>query len=154
MVVLRESEIWQLLAQIPDPELPIVNLVELGVIREVKCNGDDVAVTITPTYTACPAKKLFADLVVEKLNEAGIKKVEIFTQLSPAWSTDWLGEETRNKLISEGVYPPTLGDATVVCPRCKSTDTAQISRFGSTPCMAMYKCNACLEPFNYFKCHR
>ncbi len=154
MVNRTEDEIWHLLEQVPDPELPIVNLVELGVIRKVKVSGVKVKVTITPTYTACPAKKLFADLIREKLEENAISDIEIETQLSPAWSTDWLSAETLKKLNKEGVAPPTNSDKTVICPRCGSSETSQISRFGSTPCMAMYKCRKCLEPFSYFKCHR
>lgn len=150
----EHPEIWTLLEQVPDPEIPVINLVELGVIRNVQKVEDKVIVTITPTYTGCPAKKLFNDLILEKLHANGYKDVEIETVLSPAWNTDWLSEKTKAKMLAEGISPPTTDDRVVTCPNCKSNNTKPISRFGSTPCQALYSCNECLEPFNYFKCHR
>ena len=149
------SDLWKLLEEIPDPEIPIINLVELGVVRKVEREDPDkVIVTVTPTYTGCPAKKLFNDLILEKLRDNGFDNVEIITQIHPVWTTDWLSEETKAKLLKDGISPPTLNDSVIVCPHCKSENTSEVSRHGSTPCQAMYKCNDCLEPFNYFKCHR
>jgi ring-1,2-phenylacetyl-CoA epoxidase subunit PaaD len=147
--------LWEILSEVPDPEIPVINLVELGVIRKIeeKPEQEKVIVTITPTYTGCPAKKLFNDLIIEKLNSKGYKNVEIISQLDPAWSTDWLSAETKAKLLNEGISPPTSGDKTIVCPNCKSTNTKMISRFGSTPCQSLYSCLDCMEPFNYFKCY-
>lgn len=151
----KNNAIWELLQQVPDPEIPIINLVELGVIRKVESfdNSDLLRITITPTYTGCPAKKLFEDLILEKLAEHNYKKVEIITTLNPAWTTDWLSEETKEKLMREGISPPTIGDRVIVCPLCKSTNTKLLSQFGSTPCQSLYSCQDCKEPFNYFKCH-
>lgn len=148
------QHLWDLLSEIPDPEIPVINLVELGVVREVEDKGDVIAVTVTPTYTGCPAKKLFNDLIIEKLNANGYNNVEIITKLSPAWNTDWLSEKTKAKMMKEGISPPTDDNKVITCPNCKSTNTKVISQFGSTPCQALYSCNECLEPFNYFKCHR
>ncbi|MCG8577310.1 MAG: phenylacetate-CoA oxygenase subunit PaaJ [Flavobacteriales bacterium] len=151
----QNTDLWQLLEEVPDPEIPIINLVELGVVRNVSRSEDGlITVVITPTYTACPAKKFFEDLILEKLRENGYDKVEIITQLSPAWSTDWLSEETRQKLMKDGISPPTGDNQIVQCPVCKSTDTKVISDFGSVPCQSLYSCNSCKEPFSYFKCHR
>ncbi|MCC7453772.1 MAG: phenylacetate-CoA oxygenase subunit PaaJ [Crocinitomix sp.] len=149
------AQIWSILEQVPDPEIPIINLVELGVIREVEILNDqnDLKITITPTYTGCPAKKLFEDLILEKLHENGYPKVEIISKLNPAWTTEWLSEKTKEKLMKEGISPPTIGDRIVQCPLCKSENTKMVSAFGSTPCQSLYTCNECKEPFNYFKCH-
>lgn len=150
----NNQHLWNLLSEIPDPEIPAINLVELGVVRDIEDKGDHLVVTITPTYTGCPAKQFFNDLILEKLKENGYEKVEIVTQLSPAWSTEWLSEETRTKMMKDGISPPTDNDAVIVCTNCKSTNTKMLSKFGSTPCQSMYQCNDCKEPFNYFKCHR
>lgn len=151
----RNTVIWELLKQVPDPEIPIINLVELGVIRKVESfeDSDLLRITITPTYTGCPAKKLFEDLILEKLAEHNYQKVQIITTLNPAWTTDWLSEETKQKLMREGISPPTIGDRVIICPLCKSTNTKLLSQFGSTPCQSLYSCQDCKEPFNYFKCH-
>lgn len=150
----NNQHLWDLLREIPDPEIPAINLVELGVVRDVENTGDSIIVTITPTYTGCPAKQLFNDLILEKLKDNGFEQVEIISKLSPAWNTDWLSEETKNKLMKDGISPPADGDKVITCPKCRSTDTKMISRFGSTPCQSLYSCNECLEPFGYFKCHR
>lgn len=149
------AQIWSILEQVPDPEIPIINLVELGVIRDVEILNDqnDLKITITPTYTGCPAKKLFEDLILEKLHGNGYSKVEIISKLNPAWTTEWLSEKTKEKLMKEGISPPTIGDRIVQCPLCKSENTKMVSAFGSTPCQSLYTCNECKEPFNYFKCH-
>jgi len=139
------AQIWSILEQVPDPEIPVINLVELGVIREVEILNDqnDLKITITPTYTGCPAKKLFEDLILEKLHENGYAKVEIISKLNPAWTTEWLSEKTKEKLMKEGISPPTIGDRIVQCPLCKSENTKMVSAFGSTPCQSLYTCNEC-----------
>lgn len=153
--IIENNDLWEILKTVPDPEIPAINLVELGVVRAVKRieNSDQLEITITPTYTGCPAKKLFEDLIIETLAEHGYKNVKIISTLNPAWTTDWLSEETKNKLIREGISPPTIGDRIIVCPLCRSENTKLISQFGSTPCQSLYSCNDCKEPFNYFKCH-
>ena len=150
----KNKHLWDLLSEVPDPEIPVINLVELGVVRDIEDKGDVIVVTVTPTYTGCPAKQFFNDLITEKLHENGYKNVEIITKLSPAWNTDWLSEETKAKMMKEGISPPTDNNIVVTCPHCGSTNTKMISKFGSTPCQSLYSCNDCLEPFNYFKCHR
>lgn len=150
----ENQDIWTILESVPDPEIPIINLVELGVIRAVERSGENhLLITITPTYTGCPAKKLFEDLIRETLAEHGYNDVEIISKLNPAWTTDWLSEETKAKLMKEGISPPTTDDRVIICPLCKSKNTKLISQFGSTPCQSLYSCVDCLEPFNYFKCH-
>lgn len=155
MNIALNSDIWELLKQVPDPEIPAINLVELGVVRHVERIDETgrLIITITPTYTGCPAKKLFQDLIIEKLEEHGYTDVEIISKLHPAWTTEWLSEETKAKMMREGISPPTIGDRTITCPQCKSINTKLISQFGSTPCQSLYACNDCKEPFNYFKCH-
>lgn len=147
------AKIWEILKEIPDPEIPVINLVELGVVRGVDYENEKLIITITPTYTGCPAKKLFEDLIVEKLKEKGFDNFEVITKNFPVWTTDFLSDDTKNKLLKEGISPPTEGDKVVVCPHCKSVNTKMISQFGSTPCQSLYACNECKEPFNYFKCH-
>lgn len=152
---IEHLDLWTLLKEVPDPEIPAINLVELGVIRKVEkaSESDEITITITPTYTGCPAKKLFEDLIIEKLADNGYDKVKIISKLNPAWTTEWLSEGTKEKLLAEGISPPTIGDRTIICPNCKSVDTKLLSQFGSTPCQSLYSCNTCKEPFNYFKCH-
>lgn len=145
--------IWKFLEEIPDPEIPIINLVELGVIRKIEGKEENLLVTITPTYTGCPAKQLFNDLIKEKLTEKGFSNFTIESTLYPAWTTDWLSDETKKKLMDDGISPPTEKNQVVTCPHCKSTDTKMVSRFGTTPCQSFHTCNSCSEPFNYFKCH-
>ena len=144
--------LWELMEQVPDPEIPIINLVELGVIREIHQNKDKVTIVITPTYTGCPAKKLFEDLIREKLAENNFNNIEIVTKIHPVWTTDWMSEETKAKLLKDGISPPTVGDKEIVCPQCKSVNTKEVSKFGSVACQSFYTCNDCKEPFNYFKC--
>ncbi len=152
----ENKHLWELLKEVPDPEIPVINLVELGVIRKVETfsGTDKIIITVTPTYTGCPAKKLFNDLILEKLSEKGYNNVEIETQLHPVWNTDWLSEETKDKMMRDGISPPNDDNKVITCPLCKSTNTKVISQFGSTACQSLYSCNECLEPFNYFKCHR
>lgn len=154
MVISQENikHIWELMEQVPDPEIPIINLVELGVIRELNIKDKNLEVVITPTYTGCPAKKLFEDLIKEKLIENQILDFTIKTQIHPVWTTDWLSDKTKAKLLKDGISPPTIGNKEIICPQCKSLNTKEISRFGSVACQSLYSCNDCKEPFNYFKC--
>jgi ring-1,2-phenylacetyl-CoA epoxidase subunit PaaD len=160
--MLTKENIYSLLNEIPDPEIPVISIVELGVIRDIEMNGDSVEVKLTPTYSGCPAMKQMEDDVRKKLLESGFKNVKITTVYSPAWTTDWLSKDARKKLQDYGIAPPeesttdksflTGKQKQVTCPRCKSTDTVMVSQFGSTACKALYKCNDCLEAFDYFKC--
>jgi ring-1,2-phenylacetyl-CoA epoxidase subunit PaaD len=156
------QDIYQLLNEIPDPEIPVISIVELGVIRNVRTDGSEVEVLITPTYSGCPAMKQMEDDVRKKLTAAGFERVDIKTIFQPAWTTDWMNDEAREKLRKYGIAPPegTTSDKsfltgkykTVACPRCGSRDTKLVSQFGSTACKALYKCGNCLEAFDYFKC--
>lgn len=154
-------KIWQALGQVADPEIPVVSVVDLGIVRDVRVEGGKVEVVITPTYTGCPATHVIADEVARAVREAGYPDARIATALSPPWTTDWISEEGRRKLEDYGIAPPAratgkrglLGEVPeIACPRCGSTEVTKVSEFGSTACKAFYKCNLCLEPFDYFKC--
>ena len=140
--------IWDVLAQVPDPEIPVVSVVDLGIVREV--GGGRVV--ITPTYTGCPATFAIEQSIREALDAAGFRDVRIDTAIAPPWSTDWISTEGREKLRRYGIAPPDPSGE-VHCPQCNSTDVEEVSRFGSTPCKSQYRCKACLEPFDRFKCH-
>jgi ring-1,2-phenylacetyl-CoA epoxidase subunit PaaD len=135
------------LSQVADPEIPVISVVELGIVRSVETDR----VVITPTYTGCPAAQVIERDVRDALDSAGYRKVRIETVLSPAWTTDWITPEGRAKLRAYGIAPPTR--SAVECPQCGSSETEEISRFGSTPCKALWRCRACAEPFDLFKCH-
>lgn len=145
------KEILELISQIPDPEIPVITIRELGILREVNVKGNHVEVVITPTYSGCPAMKQIEEDIILKLKENRIENVTVKTVYHPAWTTDWITEETKEKLSNFGIAPPTKKQ--VKCPRCHSENTEQISQFGSTACKAIYRCNDCKEPFDYFKCH-
>ena len=158
-----KEEIFSILSEIPDPEIPVITIVELGVVRDaVELPDNSIEITITPTYSGCPAMKQMEDDVVSKLKEHGFKEVKIRMVYSPAWTTDWLTTEAKLKLQQYGIAPPeestndksfiTGKHKAVTCPRCKSKNSVLISQFGSTACKALYKCNDCLETFDYFKC--
>jgi ring-1,2-phenylacetyl-CoA epoxidase subunit PaaD len=156
------EQIWKYLKDVKDPEVPVLTVVDLGIIRSVELNGTDCLVTITPTYTGCPAMKVIETDIIARLAEEGLI-TEVKTTLSPAWTTDWITEDGRNKLEEYGIAPPQdevdksvlFAEPTVVpCPLCKSKNTRLISQFGSTACKAHYQCNDCKEPFDYFKCLR
>ena len=148
----ENKDLWLLMEQVPDPEIPAINLVELGVVRAIERIDSKIKVTVTPTYTACPAKKLFEDLIREKLIDNGFTEIEIIQKIHPVWTTDWLSDATKAKLLKDGISPPTIGNKEIVCPHCKSLNTKIISPFGSTACQSLYSCTDCKEPFNYFKC--
>ena len=141
-------DIWAVLKDVPDPEIPAVSVLDLGIVRAV----EEEKVIITPTYSGCPATHFIEQSIREALDAAGYRDVAIETVLSPPWSTDWITEEGRAKLRAYGIAPPDLAKA-ATCPRCGSTNTEEVSRFGSTPCKAQWRCRACLEPFDRFKCH-
>ena len=141
--------IWELLNTVPDPEIPVISVVELGVIREVKFENGSLTISITPTYSGCPAVKTFMDDIKTCLKENGINNFELKIIYSPAWTTDWMSDATKEKLRKYGIAPPS---DTVICPQCNSENTTLISEFGATACKALYKCIDCLEPFEFFKC--
>jgi ring-1,2-phenylacetyl-CoA epoxidase subunit PaaD len=168
--------VWQALAAVPDPEIPVVSIVELGILRGVAWDAGDPAtavVTVTPTYSGCPATELIMTSIRDALTAVGVARIRLETQLAPAWTTDWIVGEGKRKLREFGIAPPdglravsTLATidvagisplrrarVAVACPRCGSTETRLLSQFGSTACKAQYRCLACLEPFDYFKPH-
>ena len=151
------EKIWQILSTVADPEVPVLSILDLGIVREVKINGDEIEVIITPTYTGCPAMDMISMNIRMAMIENGFTKIKITTVLAPAWTTDWMSEAGKKKLIEYGIAAPnkqfTIAADGVECPQCKSTNTKMLSEFGSTACKALYKCNECLEPFDYFKCH-
>lgn len=158
----QAEQIMAILSLVPDPEIPVISVVELGIVRGVVADDTgNTVVHITPTYTGCPATQLIERSVREALDEAGLATVGIKTVLSPPWSTDMISDEGREKLRAYGIAPPPKGTAAnslqgsdnVECPRCGSHDTREVSRFGSTPCKALWQCNSCAEPFDRFKCH-
>lgn len=160
VAALDQARAWAAAAAVPDPEVPCVTVAELGILRWVRLEGDTAVAGVTPTYSGCPAV-LAIELAIEvALRDAGFE-AKIERLLSPPWTTDWITPEGRDKLRDYGIAPPEtssgsvrslFGDVTVTCPRCASTDTEKLSEFGSTACKAHYRCCACLEPFDYFKC--
>jgi len=159
----RLSRAWTALASVEDPEIPTVSVVDLGLIRSVELRSDGkLEVGLSPTYVGCPATEVILGSVEQALRFAGVGDFVVNTVLSPAWSSDWISAEGRRKLAVCGIAPPEQsassmreilrGNRPVGCPRCYSTDTECISEFGSTPCKALHRCRACLEPFEYFKC--
>lgn len=156
------AEIWKLLSEVEDPEIPVISVVDLGIVRDVREEEGKIVVDITPTYSGCPATQVIEESVIEALTLAGVSPFEVRTVLSPPWSTTMLSEEGRRKLTEYGIAPPAdestdkmalMGEERQLkCPNCGSTDTLMVSQFGSTPCKAHFKCKECLEPFDYFKC--
>jgi ring-1,2-phenylacetyl-CoA epoxidase subunit PaaD len=166
------TEVWGWLSEIPDPEVPAVSIVDLGIVRDVQHDADArLVVTVTPTYSGCPATEVIASSIREALEHHGVEDARIEMRLSPAWTTDWLTPEAKDKLRRYGIAPPAglasneqlidasrilryrPADVSVKCPRCGSACTELISGFGSTPCKALYRCVDCREPFDYFKPH-
>ena len=159
----RESTAWEALARVEDPEIPVLSLVDLGVIRFVRTRADaTLEVGLSPTYTGCPATEVIRHSVERALAAAHVEPFCIVGALAPAWSSDWISAEGRRKLAAYGIAPPAPAvasprrvlhaDRPAACPHCNSTDTESVSEFGSTPCKALYRCRECLEPFEYFKC--
>jgi ring-1,2-phenylacetyl-CoA epoxidase subunit PaaD len=163
--VLSDSELreraWNAAAQVVDPEIPVLTIADLGVLRDIAVSDGHVEVSITPTYSGCPAMNMIALEVELALQREGIRKAKIRTVLSPAWTTDWMSEDGRRKLREYGIAPPEtasgrralFGEQRVTCPQCGSSDTELLSEFGSTSCKALWRCKSCREPFDYFKCH-
>jgi ring-1,2-phenylacetyl-CoA epoxidase subunit PaaD len=153
----EEKKICKILESVCDPEVPVLTILDLGIVRDVKIIGDEVEVTITPTYTGCPAMDMIAMDIKMKLLENGYKNIKVTSVLSPAWTTDWMSEAGKQKLKTYGIAAPDkkiiIPQDGVECPQCNSTNTKLLSEFGSTACKALYQCNNCKEPFDYFKCH-
>ena len=149
----RERQIWRVLESVADPEIPVVNIVELGIVRQVRAGADGrLRVRITPTYSGCPATEVIARSIRETLDQSGCADVMLETVLWPPWSSEWLSESGRRKLEAFGIAVERPAAAQVACPRCASHQVERISEFGSTPCKAHYRCRECLEPFDTFKC--
>lgn len=161
--MVSEKEIWTLLAEVKDPEVPVLSILDLGIVRNVQVQDDMINITITPTYSGCPAMDVISMDIRLKLIEKNYRNVHIQQQLSPAWTTDWMSEEGKRKLKAYGITPPNpkqqfctdemFQQEAVQCPRCDSYHTELISQFGSTACKSMYRCLDCREAFDYFKCH-
>jgi ring-1,2-phenylacetyl-CoA epoxidase subunit PaaD len=146
------AQIWEWLDQVPDPEIPVISVVDLGIVRGVKWDGDTLEVAVTPTYSGCPATSIISLDIETAMIDRGIAETRIKTQLSPPWTTDWLSDKGKAKLEDYGIAPPRPAGGPARCPRCKSQNVSRISQFGSTPCKAQWRCTDCLEPFDYFKC--
>jgi ring-1,2-phenylacetyl-CoA epoxidase subunit PaaD len=146
------ARVWEWLGEIPDPEIPAITLTDLGIIRDVGWRDDTLVVTVTPTYSGCPATSMINMEIETALRSHGIEKLELKRQLSPAWTTDWMTEDGRAKLEAYGIAPPRPAGGPARCPRCGGTTLEKLSQFGSTPCKAQWRCRDCLEPFDYFKC--
>ncbi|HLG84763.1 MAG TPA: 1,2-phenylacetyl-CoA epoxidase subunit PaaD [Bradyrhizobium sp.] len=156
-----QQRAWAAAASVVDPEIPVLSIADLGVLREVSVSDGHVDVAITPTYSGCPAMNMIALEIELALAREGFPNAKVRTVLSPAWTTDWMSEEGRRKLRDYGIAPPAprssrralFGVQQVKCPQCGSTDTELLSEFGSTSCKALWRCKSCREPFDYFKCH-
>jgi ring-1,2-phenylacetyl-CoA epoxidase subunit PaaD len=148
------AQVWEWLSALPDPEIPVISLTDLGIIREVRWDDDCLVVAVTPTYSGCPATVIINLDIESALRARGVEKLRLERRLSPPWTTDWMSQEGREKLRAYGIAAPAarVGGAPAACPRCGSSQTEKISQFGSTPCKASYRCKDCLEPFDYFKC--
>jgi ring-1,2-phenylacetyl-CoA epoxidase subunit PaaD len=157
MQVFDKQKIAEILEGVSDPEIPVLTIADLGIIRDIRINDDEVEVIITPTYTGCPAMDMIAMNIKMALLENGLSKVKVTSVLSPAWTTDWMTETGKAKLKQYGIAAPdkrfSIPVDGVECPLCNSTNTRLISEFGSTACKALYQCNDCKEPFDFFKCH-
>lgn len=147
-----EAQIWNWLEGVPDPEIPVISVVDLGVIRDVSVSGNAATVTVTPTYSGCPAMAVIAMDIETALAANGVENLQIQTRIAPPWTTDWLSEKARSRLEEFGIAPPQPAGGPTRCPHCKSDQLEKISQFGSTPCKAQWRCQSCLEPFDYFKC--
>ena len=180
-MVISEADIWNMLETVPDPEVPVLSILDLGIVRAVSMslpepkqfdngsnplstsNDPTVTITITPTYSGCPAMDMISMGIRMKLLENGFKNIQIINQLSPAWTTDWMSDAGKQKLKAYGIAPPLAmhnntelfgEEHKIQCPQCNSFNTELVSQFGSTSCKALYRCLDCKEPFDYFKCHR
>lgn len=146
------AQIWDWLEEVPDPEIPVITLVDLGIIRDVEWQEDELVITLTPTYSGCPATSIINLDIETLIRSKGVEKLRLERRISPAWTTDWLSEKGRMALEVYGIAPPQAAGGPGHCPQCKSKNLERISQFGSTPCKALWRCKDCLEPFDYFKC--
>ena len=167
MIATRDIQVepvWSILEKVTDPEVPVLSVIDLGIVRDVKFNNDGLEIIITPTYSGCPAMDVISMNIRIAVLSHGYKNVKVTQVLSPAWTTDWMTEAGKQKLEAYGIAPPNpkqqvcsdtlfAADEAVQCPRCHSYHTHRISEFGSTACKALYQCDDCKEPFDYFKCH-
>ncbi len=152
MVTPSTDQVWAWLDDVPDPEIPVISVVDLGIVRDVQWQGDTLEVTLTPTYSGCPATSVIEIDITDALTQHGIQSLKLKRQIAPPWTTDWLSDKGRAKLEDYGIAPPNAAGGPAQCPRCQSTAVEKISQFGSTPCKAQWRCTDCLEPFDYFKC--
>jgi ring-1,2-phenylacetyl-CoA epoxidase subunit PaaD len=157
---MNEEQIINILSEVKDPEIPVLTISDLGILRVVECAGDTIKIQITPTYSGCPAMEIIQEDIRTVLAKHGLDRVEIKQILSPAWTSDWMSEAGKQKLRAYGIAAPSDHacflngeDQPQSCPHCLSKNIEMISRFGSTACKALYRCLDCLEPFDYFKCH-
>jgi len=146
------SQIWEWLHAVPDPEIPVISLTDLGIIRDVVWEGETLVVSVTPTYSGCPATSIINLDIETALRDRGLTNIRLKQQIFPPWTTDWMTPEGAEKLEKYGIAPPTAAGGPKRCPNCSSTNLEKLSQFGSTPCKAQWKCQDCLEPFDYFKC--
>jgi ring-1,2-phenylacetyl-CoA epoxidase subunit PaaD len=146
------DQIWGWLDQVPDPEIPVISIVDLGIVRGVSWKGETLEIAVTPTYSGCPATRIINFDIEAALRAKGIEMIVLKRQLSPAWTTDWLSDKGRNQLLAYGIAPPNPAGGPQACPQCGSSHLSRVSQFGSTPCKAHWRCDDCLEPFDYFKC--
>jgi len=161
--MVNEDQIWKWLEEVKDPEIPVLSVTDLGIVRSVATDGNRINITVTPTYSGCPALDVISMDIRLKLIEKGYRDIQINQSLSPPWTTDWMTETGKEKLRAFGIAPPNprqqfcrtemFAEEAVQCPRCKSFHTELVSQFGSTACKSMYRCLDCKEPFDYFKCH-
>lgn len=161
--VISKEFIEQLLQEIPDPEIPVISIVDLGIVRSVILENEKVIINITPTYSGCPAMMAIQKDIVTRLKDEGIEHVEVNLVHDEVWTTDWINDTAKERLREYGIAPPEKSSpdknlltgkrSAVACPRCGSIETSLISQFGSTACKALYRCESCREPFDYFKCH-
>ena len=153
------EQLWAWLDTVPDPEIPVLSITDLGIVRDIRV-GERIVVGLAPTYSGCPATEVIEQSVRDELRLQGLGEVVIERRLSPPWTTDWISERGRKRLLAYGIAPPAgagkrallAGERPAACPRCGSDATSRVSEFGSTPCKAAWRCGACLEPFEYFKC--
>lgn len=161
---ITRDRVWSMLEEVADPEVPVLSVIDLGIVRDIKISEDGIEVIITPTYSGCPAMDVISMSIKMLLLSNGFKQVKVTSVLSPAWTTDWMSEKGKKKLLEYGIAPPNpkqqvcsqdlfAPDEAVQCPHCHSYHTHRISEFGSTACKALYQCDDCKEPFDYFKCH-
>lgn len=149
---ISEAQVWDWLEAVPDPEIPVISVVDLGVVRGVSVDDDKVEITITPTYSGCPAMSVISMDIETALAKQGITDLTLNTKIAPPWTTDWLSQKGRARLEEYGIAPPQAAGGPERCPHCRSQAVEKISQFGSTPCKAQWRCTDCLEPFDYFKC--